>query len=143
MVGVMEYPDYTQVTAADIPGLIEGASHGRGLGHEFLRHIERCGLLLFVIDMSGREGRDPAEDFALLRKELKLYRADLAERPFLVVANKMDLPESAENLVHFKKKTRKKVISISGETGDGVEELKKLLRKTVEEISSKKPTHSD
>ncbi|MDE1172053.1 MAG: GTPase ObgE [Verrucomicrobium sp.] len=128
MIGVVEYPDFSKVSVADIPGLIEGAHEGRGLGHEFLRHIERCAVLLFVIDLSGQEGREPAEDFALLRRELKLYRADLADRPFLVVANKIDLPGAAENLAAFKKKVRKKVHVISAQEREGIEELKKAIR---------------
>ncbi len=138
MIGVIEYPDFHKVNVADIPGLIEGASEGRGLGHEFLRHVERCGLLLFVVDMAGSEGRDPAEDFALLRKELKNYRADLAQRPFLVAANKMDLPDAEANLAVFKKKFRRKVIPISADQGEGIEELKKLLRETLEKEAGAK-----
>ena len=132
MIGVTEFPDFAKFTVADIPGLIEGAHEGRGLGHEFLRHVERCRLLLFVIDMSGHEGRDPADDYALLRKELKLYRAELSTRPALIVANKMDLPGSAENLAAFKKKVRRKVIPISAEKIEGVEDLKELLRQALE-----------
>jgi GTP-binding protein len=131
LIGVVEFPDFAKYTVADIPGLIEGASEGRGLGHEFLRHVERCGLLLFVIDMSGEEGRAPLDDYALLRKELKLYRADLADRPSLVVANKMDLPDADKNLAAFKKKVRQKVISVSGREGEGIEALKLLLRQTL------------
>jgi GTP-binding protein len=97
MIGVVEYPDFSRVTVADIPGLIEGAHEGVGLGHEFLRHIERCRMLLFVIDMAGSEGRDPQDDYAQLRKEVSLYQKELGERPYLIIANKMDLPEAAEN----------------------------------------------
>lgn len=136
MIGIVEYPDYRKVSVADIPGLIEGASEGRGLGHEFLRHVERCAVLLFVIDMSGLEGRDPYDDYALLRKELKLYRAELATRPSLILANKMDLPGSEENLAAFKKRSRRKVIPAAGGSGEGIEELKKLLRKAVEQKNS-------
>lgn len=138
MIGVIEYPDFRKVNVADIPGLIEGASEGRGLGHEFLRHVERCGVLLFVVDMAGSEGRDPIEDFKLLRKELKIYRADLSERPYLIAANKMDLPEAEENLAAFKKKVRRKVFPLSADKGDGIEELKKLLRQAVDQ--STKPS---
>ncbi|HEY8967318.1 MAG TPA: GTPase, partial [Candidatus Methylacidiphilales bacterium] len=133
MIGIIEFPDFRKVSVADIPGLIEGASEGRGLGHEFLRHVERCSILLFVLDMAGSEGRDPYDDYALLRKELKLYRAELATRPSLILANKMDLPGAEENLAAFKKRVRRKVVTVSGGTGDGVEALKKVLRKAVEE----------
>ena len=97
-VGVVEFPGFKRCTIADIPGLIEGAHDNRGLGHEFLRHITRCHLLLFVLDMSGFEGRDPIEDLQTLRTEVKLYDEDLAKFPWMILANKMDVPESAENL---------------------------------------------
>lgn len=131
MIGVIEYPNYARVTMADIPGLIEGAHEGVGLGHEFLRHIERCRLLLFIIDMSGSEGRDPRDDFSQLRKELKLYQKDLAERPFLVVANKMDAPEAADHLKAFKRRVRYPVIPISADHCEGLEELKKKIQEAL------------
>jgi GTP-binding protein len=128
MIGVIEYPDFTRVTVADIPGLIEGAHAGVGLGHEFLRHIERCRVLLFVIDMSGQEGRDPRDDFAQLRKEVSLYQKELGEREYLVIANKMDLPESAANLKAFKRRVRHEIIPIASELPEDIEKLKALLR---------------
>ncbi|MCE0521690.1 MAG: GTPase ObgE [Methylacidiphilales bacterium] len=128
MIGVVEYPDFTRVTVADIPGLIEGAHEGVGLGHEFLRHIERCRMLLFVIDMAGSEGRDPRDDFAQLRKEISLYQKELGERPYQIIANKMDLPGAAENLKKFERKTRRKAIPISANEGQGLDELKELLK---------------
>ena len=87
---------------ADIPGLIEGAAEGVGLGHDFLRHIERTKVLLHVVDVSGCEGRDPIEDFEKINHELEAYSAKLARRKQLVVANKMDLPDSADNFVLLK-----------------------------------------
>ena len=131
-VAMIEYPDYKQLSIADIPGIIEGAHEGKGLGFEFLQHIERCRLLLFVIDMAGSEGREPLEDYALLRTEVKLYREDLSKRPFIIVANKMDLPNASENLKIFKRKVRKKIIPISAQSGEGIEELKVLLRESIE-----------
>jgi GTPase len=128
MIGVIEFPDYARVTVADIPGLIEGAHEGVGLGHEFLRHIERCRLLLFVIDMAGSEGRDPRDDFAQLRKEVSLYQKELGERPYLVIANKMDLPDAAENLKKFKRKVRHDVLPIAGDNDEGIVQLKALLK---------------
>ena len=102
LIGVIEFPDtYRRVTVADIPGLIEGAHLNVGLGHEFLRHVTRCRLLLFVLDMAGSEGRNPLEDFAAVRRELSLYDPTLTERPALVVANKMDLEGADENLRLF------------------------------------------
>ncbi len=129
MIGVIEYPDFQRVTVADIPGLIEGAHEGIGLGHEFLRHIERCRMLLFVIDMSGQEGRDPRDDFAQLRKEISLYQKELAERPYLVIANKMDLPEAAENLKKFKRRVKREIIPLDGADDATVEALKLVLKR--------------
>jgi len=129
MIGVIEYPDFSRVTVADIPGLIEGAHEGVGLGHEFLRHIERCRVLLFVIDMSGQEGRDPRDDYAQLRTEVSLYQKELGERPFLIIANKMDLPESAENLKKFKRRVPKRqIIPISADDDKGIVELKAVFK---------------
>ena len=128
MIGVVEYPDFARVTVADIPGLIEGAHEGIGLGHEFLRHIERCRILLFVIDMAGSEGRDPRDDFAQLRKEISLYQKELAERPYHIVANKMDLPDAAENLKKFEKRVKRKVIPIAGDKDEGLDQLKGILK---------------
>jgi len=110
IIGVVEFDGYSRATVADIPGLIEGAHLNVGLGHEFLRHIVRCKLLLYVLDMAGSEGRDPGEDFGTLRKELKLYDPSLATRPALVIANKMDLPGAAENLKAFKRRFRKREV---------------------------------
>ncbi len=98
IVGVTEFPGYRRATIADIPGLIEGAHRGLGLGHEFLRHITRCRILLFVIDVAGSEGRNPVEDLQNLRREIDLYDPALSSRPWLVVANKMDLPDAKKNL---------------------------------------------
>ncbi len=135
MIGVIEYPDFQRVTVADIPGLIEGAHEGVGLGHEFLRHIERCRVLLFVVDMSGQEGRDPRDDFAQLRKEVSLYQKELGERPYLILANKMDLPESAENLKKFKRKVRRDVVPIAGDRDEDIANLKAVLRQQLLETT--------
>ena len=132
MVGVVEYPEYKRVTVADIPGLIEGAHENVGLGYEFLRHILRCRLLLFVVDMAGSEGRDPSEDLAILRKEVTLYDPLLGKREWLVLANKMDLPESAERLKEFKQRfPRIKVLPVSAVEGEGIDALRKELEKRV------------
>ncbi len=128
IVGVVEFPGYVRATVADIPGLIEGAHQNIGLGHEFLRHIVRCKLLLFVLDMAGSEGRSPLDDLGKLREELKLYDPTLAERPWIVVANKMDLPDAAENLAAFKRRFRKReIIPISADKGEGLDVLKARL----------------
>ena len=127
LIGTVEFEDFTRIRVADIPGLIDGAHEGVGLGHDFLRHIERAHYLLFVIDMAGIDGRKPEADFKNLRKELKLYREDLALRPFLVIANKMDVAESAANLKRFKRSTGITPIAVAAATGEGVAELKKML----------------
>ena len=123
-IGVVELPGFQRVTVADIPGLIEGAHANVGLGHDFLRHIVRCKLLVFVLDMAGSEGREPIEDLQKLRKELDLHDPRLSERPWIVVANKMDLPEAKEKLKHFKTRYRKlEVLPIAAATGEGLEKL--------------------
>jgi len=128
VVGVMELPGYRHVTIADIPGLIEGAHRGLGLGHEFLRHITRCPILIFVIDVAGSEGRSPAENLQNLRKEIDLYDPTLSSRPCLVVANKMDLPDASENLEMLREKFPKiSIVPISAANGEGIDRLKEAL----------------
>ncbi|WP_329735626.1 GTPase ObgE [Catenibacterium mitsuokai] len=102
--GVVQVKDGRSFVMADLPGLIEGASQGKGLGHQFLRHIERCRVIVHVIDMSGSEGRDPYEDYVTINKELGEYEYRLLERPQIIVANKMDGDEAEENLNKFKEK---------------------------------------
>ena len=127
-VGVVPLSGHLRCTVADIPGLIEGAHENRGLGHEFLRHITRCRVLLFVVDMAGSEGRDPIEDIQTLRTEIKMYDEDLAKFPWMVVANKMDLEEAEENLANFKLRFPKvKAVSISAEMEEGLDDLKASL----------------
>ncbi|MBM3252920.1 MAG: GTP-binding protein [Candidatus Omnitrophica bacterium] len=114
-------------TVADIPGLIENSHSGKGLGHEFLRHIERTSLLVHMIDMSIFSGRDPVSDFYSLNKELALYDKSLIEKPQILVANKMDLNGSEENLKRFKKKVKKNIFPISCETKEGLNNLLKAI----------------
>lgn len=131
-VGVIEYPAiHGRIFMADIPGLIEGAHENRGLGHQFLRHIERCALLVFIIDMAGSENRKPWDDHRILERELRLYSKILAGKPRLIVANKMDLPKALENLQTFKKKVKDLVVPISCYAMEGLEELKEQLWKAV------------
>jgi len=111
----------------DIPGLIKDAHRGAGLGHAFLRHVERTRALVFIVDMAGTDGRHPADDFLTLRDEIGRYKAELLDRPALVAANKMDVPESAKLLKEFVKRTKTKPIKISALTGEGVDELKKAM----------------
>jgi len=129
-VGIVHYPErYERISMADIPGLIEGASENRGLGHEFLRHIERCRLLLIMIDMAGTDGRDPLDDYKFLLAELKKYSPELPKKPTMVAANKMDEPAAVDNLKRFKKKFKKVTLwKISCMTGEGLDELKEELR---------------
>lgn len=123
--------DARSYTVADIPGLVRGAHEGVGLGDHFLRHVERAACLALVIDMAGSEGRDPVEDYEVLRRELKLYRSDLLERPCLVIANKMDLPGADENVKQFERKTRVKTFKVSAVAGQGIDLLKKRLLQMV------------
>ena len=133
IIGVVEFSGYRRATIADIPGLIEGAHRGLGLGHEFLRHITRCRIFLFVVDVAGSEGRNPVEDLQQLRKELDLYDPLLSQRPWFVIANKMDLPGAEENLSGVRKKFPKiDIVPISAAKGEGIEELKKKLEKWLE-----------
>jgi len=128
IVGVIEFPGYRRATIADIPGLIEGAHRGVGLGYEFLRHITRCRILVFVIDIAGSEGRNPAEDLQSLRREIDLYDPALSSRPWLVVANKMDLPDAKKNLKAAQEKfPRINILPISAAKGEGMEALKETL----------------
>ena len=132
IVGVMEMPGYRRATIADIPGLIEGAHRGVGLGHEFLRHITRCRILVFVIDVGGSEGRNPIEDLQNLRREIDLYDPALSSRPWLVVANKMDLPDTERNLRALQERfPRTKIVPTSAAKGEGIAELKKTLAATM------------
>src|SRR5213596_651257 len=128
IVGVIEFPGYRRATVADIPGLIEGAHRGLGLGHEFLRHITRCRVLVFVVDVAGSEGRNPAEDLQNLRREIDLYDPTLSARSWLVIANKMDLPNTEENLKALRTRFPKlSILPISAAKGEGIEALKEAL----------------
>jgi GTP-binding protein len=124
-IGILTLKDYRRVRVADVPGLIEGAHAGKGLGHEFLRHIERCGLLVVLLDLAGTDGRDPREDYRQLLAELELHDARLLEKPRLIVANKLDVPAAKKNLTAFKRRHKGlKVIEVSALTGDGVAKLR-------------------
>ncbi len=123
-VGVVERPQYRRFTVADIPGLIDGAHANVGLGHEFLRHIVRCKLLLFVLDMAGIDGRNPLEDLGHLRKELDLYDPTLSSRQWMIVANKCDLPQAAVNMKALKRRFKSvEILPISASTGEGIDAL--------------------
>lgn len=138
--GVCEMYDKT-FTVADIPGLIEGASEGLGLGTEFLRHIERTRMLIHVVDMSGIEGRDPYADYVAINEELKKYDKKVAKLKQIIVANKCDIEGAAENLKAFKEKVgkNKKIVPISAIDGKGVDKLKEEIIKVLEKLPPVKP----
>ena len=127
-VGVLEFPEqFERITVADIPGLIEGASENRGLGYRFLKHVERCKVLIIMLDMEGTDGRDPVGDYRVLKNELKLYMPGLVRKPELICANKMDEPHAAENLEVFQKKVKGRVYPISCVSDEGFEAIKEAM----------------
>ncbi|RPF55507.1 GTPase ObgE [Aquisalibacillus elongatus] len=134
--GMVRTEDDRSFVMADLPGLIEGAHSGVGLGHQFLRHIERTRVIVHVIDMSGLEGRDPYEDFVTINEELRQYDEKMLQRPQLVVANKMDMPNAQENFKAFKAKIDDEypIFPISTITKDGVNELLYAVADTLEQI---------
>ncbi len=121
--GMVEVGDGRSFVMADLPGIIKGASEGAGLGLQFLRHIERCRVIVHIIDMASTDGRDPYEDYITINKELESYKMNLMKRPMIIVANKMDMPEAKENLIKFKKKVSLPVYEISAYTKENVDNL--------------------
>ncbi len=133
-VGIVEYKDYKRLTVCDVPGLIEGAHNNVGLGHAFLRHIERCKVLVLVLDMAGTDARLPWDDYKQLLTELELYDPALIKKPRLVAANKMDEPAAEKNLKEFKRKVRKTpVLMMAAAFDEGIEKFKDAIREAVEE----------
>ncbi len=141
IVGTIVYKDYAKIRMADVPGIIEGAAKGVGLGLAFLKHLERSKVLVYVIDMAGTDNREPWTDYKVLRKEIDEYSVELAERPYLVVANKLDVECAKENLERFVKETGVKPICVSCETREGVEEFMEELRKIVNPVVKFHHTH--
>jgi len=125
VLGVVKVNEEKSFVMADIPGLIEGAGDGIGLGHEFLRHVERCRLIVHVVDVSGMEGRDPAEDFGIINRELKKFSEELSERPQIVAANKCDMasPEQIKEFRKFIEEQGYDFYEISAATTQGTKEL--------------------
>jgi len=135
--GVVQTKFGDSFVMADIPGLIEGAHEGTGLGHDFLRHVERTKVLIHIVDVSGMEGRDPIDDFEKINSELEKYNPLLAKRPQIVVANKMDLPEAEDNYEVFKTEIESKgykVFSMSAATRKGVDEVVAYAAKLLKEV---------
>jgi len=136
-IGIVEFKDYHRLTVCDVPGLIAGAHQDVGLGHAFLRHIERCKIIVLLLDMAGTDNRAPWDDYRSLLQELELYDASLLDRPIHVVANKMDEPQAEANLKTFKRKVRKvPVLPIAAAFGEGVEQFKKVIREAVDEAQA-------
>lgn len=146
--GVVETKDNRSFVMADLPGLIEGASTGSGLGHKFLRHIERTKVIVHVLDMSSSEGRDPYEDYKIINNELKKYNINLMKRKQIVVANKMDIAQSNENLLKFKEKILKEeknieIIEISAYTKSNIDKLLYKIADTLDEIENNNEEKSE
>jgi GTPase len=133
-IGIVEYSDFHRLTVCDVPGLIEGAHKNVGLGHAFLRHIERCKILVLVLDMAGTDGRLPWDDYRQLLTELELYDPALIKRPRLIAANKMDEPAAEKNLKAFKRKVRKApVLPMAAAFDEGIPKFKDAIREAVEQ----------
>jgi len=126
-VGILEFEDYHTLRIADVPGLIEGASLNKGLGYDFLRHIERSTYYLILLDAAGTDGREPWNDYGILLEELELYRPELLERPRLVIANKIDVPSAEKKMGILRKKVKERMIEISAEQGTGLGKLIAML----------------
>ena len=136
VLGIVELSDYRRFVMADIPGLIEGASHGAGLGHDFLKHIERTKILAHIIDIIPTDGSDPSENYKAIRIELERYSKVLARKQEIIVANKTDLDPDGKIVKELRKKLPQPIHAISAVTGSGVKELTELLWQKVRELKS-------
>ena len=143
IVGTIVYDDYAKVAMADVPGIIEGAAKGVGLGLAFLKHLERSKVLVYVIDMAGTDNREPWADYQVLKKEIDEYSVELAARPSLVVANKMDAEVASENLQRFIQETGVEPIALSCTSREGLEKFKAELRAIVNPKTKFHHTHAD
>lgn len=140
--GVVRINENKSFVVADLPGLIEGASLGEGLGDKFLKHIERTRIIAHVIDMSGYEGRDPYEDYVIINKELENFNKKILEKPQIIIANKMDMESSKENLKKFEEKVKTKVYPISAMNNEGIKEVLVELSNMLDKIE-KQPLYEE
>ncbi|MBR3505775.1 MAG: GTPase ObgE [Lentisphaeria bacterium] len=138
VIGVMEYPDFRKVTVADIPGLIDGAHLNKGLGHYFLRHIERTKLLIYLVDLGGVDGRDPNDDIRILKDELEAYMEGLSSRAKIVLANKTDLVEDQDRIDDFilNAEDGLEVIPISAKNDASFDQVKQRIRELLDELAA-------
>ena len=144
--GVVKTKDNDGFVIADIPGMIEGASEGIGLGLQFLRHVERTRLLLHFLDLSGQEGRNPVEDFHIINQELKQYSEKLAMRKQIIVANKVDIGQNEKQVKEVEELAKQEGLSIyfiSAVTGQGVQELIDFVAKTLKQLPKEEPIEED
>ena len=135
MIGAIRFADCSQVTMADIPGLVTGAHEGYGLGTEFLRHLSRAKALVFVVDTAGVDGRTPWEDYLALRREIRLFDPRLLKRPILLVANKMDLPGADINLSSLERSARRKALPVSTISGEGLAVLRDRIKALIKPVA--------
>ena len=140
--GIVELSDFRRYVVADIPGLIEGSHTGQGLGHDFLRHIERTRVIVHLVDIAAMDGSDPVENYRLIRKELSQYSEKLAGKPEIVVASKMDLDPEGEKLQAFVAGLGREVLSISSVTGKAIPAFREYLWTEVQKIRAEEPSES-
>ena len=141
--GMVRVDENRSFVVADLPGLIEGASLGEGLGIKFLKHIERTRVIAHIIDMGGTEGRDPINDYKIIRQELENFNKSIIEKPEIIIANKMDMPSSLENLEKFKKEINKEIIPISAINNEGLKEVIFKLADMLDQIPKVPLTNED
>lgn len=140
--GVVKTKDNRSFVVADLPGLIEGASLGEGLGDQFLKHIERTRVIAHIVDMGSAEGRDPIEDYKIINNELAKFKTNLLNKKQIVIANKMDLPDALENLERFKKEINVEVYPISAVTKEGIDQVLYCLADILDEVK-KEPLYDE
>lgn len=137
-VGIVDFPDFRRIVVCDVPGLIEGAHKNVGLGHAFLRHIQRCSVMVVVVDMAGTDGRKPWDDYRKVLAELSLYDPSLADRPRLIVANKMDEPTAETHLKSFKRRIRNiPILAMAAGFDEGIEPFKRAIRDAVADLPAR------